>query len=47
MAMRGLQLLPPGVSVQDALIIYKKLSEVGTKISRLDEKFNSSARQIE
>ncbi|ARK25344.1 Fic/DOC family protein [Sporosarcina sp. P37] len=42
MAIQGLQLLPPSVKVEEALSIYKKLSEVSNKISRLDERFNGS-----
>lgn len=42
MAIQGLQLLPPSVKMAEALLIYKKLSEVSNKLSRLDERFNAS-----
>ena len=42
MAIQGLLPLPIGLEAKDALKIYRKLSEVSSKIGRLDEKFKHS-----
>lgn len=42
MAIKGLLPLPVGLETKEALKIYRKLSDVSNKISRLDEKFNHS-----